>query len=210
MIWNIENMSEVVNIELLRVCCQTTFVPMRPAVPHLQCSQFSWANAWGRQSWCGSTPLSFKIRTWLDMNRHDFTTKRPCCKMMYCNVYMLDTCEESGPAVSKLAIWPLPLLLEWNHLKRRYWKRAALRPFTSAVWYFSFAKFYPLTEVDIAIWDDVLMIVMFKFLQIFTDILCGSSTIVPRARLHRRNLRRTFASCYFPGSCRCLRHFQYI
>ena len=69
-IWNIENMSEDVNIELLGVCCQTTFVPMRPAVPY-QCSQFSWANAWGRQSWCGSTMVKFRSSNhdwkWSDM-----------------------------------------------------------------------------------------------------------------------------------------------
>ena len=44
--------------------------PMRPAVPYTCNAQNSHEPMCerGRQSRCGSTPLSFKIRTWLDMN----------------------------------------------------------------------------------------------------------------------------------------------
>ena len=42
-----------------------------------------------------------RTSTWFDKR------KRPCCTMI--NVYMLDACQPSGPTVSKLAIWLLPL-----------------------------------------------------------------------------------------------------
>ena len=79
---------------------------MRPAVPYLHMLKHQPTCERGRQSRCGSTPLSFKIRTWLDMN---MLWQRRDHVVLWCNVYMLDACEPSGPAVSKLAIWPLPL-----------------------------------------------------------------------------------------------------
>ena len=130
----------------LKCVVRRLLFPMRPAVPYLHMLKHQPTCERGRQSRCGSTPLSFKIRIWLDMN---MIWQRRDHVVLWCNVYMLDACEPSGPAVSKLAVWPLTLYcLDEIHLKRRSWKRGALRPFTSAVWYFSFAKFYPLTEVD--------------------------------------------------------------
>ena len=63
----------------------------------------------GGRAGVGPPWSSFEVRTWLDMNRHALTSERRDHVVRWCNVYMFDTWEESGPAVSKLAIWPLPL-----------------------------------------------------------------------------------------------------
>ena len=88
--WNILNM---VNIEL-KCFVRRLLFPMRPAVPYQQMLKHQPTCERGRQSRCGSTPLSLKIRTWLDMNmiwqRRDHVVLR-------CNVYMLDACEPSDP-----------------------------------------------------------------------------------------------------------------
>ncbi len=53
-----------------------------------------------------------------------------------------------------------------NTFEAKVLKGAVLRPFISAVLYFSFAMFDSLTEVDVAICDDVLTIDVCKFLQV--------------------------------------------
>ena len=91
-------MSEDVNIELFGVCCQTTFVPMRPAVPYPcnahndYCEHCRYMGLHsdepmcerGRQSRCGSTMVKFRSSnmTGHEQTCFDIGEKRPCGKMM--------------------------------------------------------------------------------------------------------------------------------
>ena len=77
------------------------------------------SSRWGQQShifnaWeSAAEPVwvhSTEFQNWKMIgHEHDLTTKRRDHVVIWCNVYVLDACEPSGPAVSKLAIWPLLL-----------------------------------------------------------------------------------------------------
>ena len=130
----------------VEVFCQTTFVPDEASSPIPANAQTS-ANVWERAAepvWVHSFEFENSNMTG---HEHDLTTKRPCCNMMQCvHAWCMRTkwtrCFEIGNLTAAT------LLLGWNTFEAKVLKTRCLRPFISAVWYFSFAMFDSLTEVD--------------------------------------------------------------
>ena len=120
---------------------------MRPTVPYLQAhnSHETMCDR-GRQSWCGSI-LSFKMRRWPHINMIWQEKKT----MLYV-LWLMCTCLMHVSGVDPLfQNWQSDCChsIAWMKIEAKVLKTWCLRPFISAVWYFSFAMFDSLTEVDI-------------------------------------------------------------
>ena len=134
-------------LKWFEVCCQTTFaIPDEAHSPIPAGSQFSWDNVWQRAAelvWAHSEFQDAKMTA----HQHDLTRGKD-----HVVLWLMCTCLMRVSQVDPLfRNWQSDCChsIAWMKFEAKVLKTWCLRPFISAVWYFSFAMFDSLTEVDI-------------------------------------------------------------